>query len=115
MKKFSAAMSRNSPDAAETIIHVMEGMATSGSGFGSGSRDTLRDFVRRSHNRADRSGGAAGTSGQQATQNDNKEEENKRKKDMRELNTTLAELLPLEDLWSALSQSLCKLPILTTF
>ena len=95
-------MSRNSPDAAETIIHVMEGMATSG-GHGFGGRESLRDFVRNrtSHSRAERSG-------QQPPPNDNKEEENNRKKETKELNTTLAELLPLEDLWSALSKSLCK-------
>ena len=97
-------MSQPSPDAAETIIHVMEGLAT---GHGSDRGATLRDIVgyRAGQNR----NSSSRANQQQATStNENKEEENDRKKDTRELNTPLAELLPLTELWDALSQSLCK-------
>jgi hypothetical protein len=90
-------MSRNSPDAAETIIHVMEGMATQ-SGLRGG--DTLRDLVRNRVENRERTS--------QPTQQPDKREENSKKKVTKELNTALAELLPLEELWEVLSNSLCK-------
>ena len=82
----------------------MEGLAT---GHGSDRGATLRDIVgyRAGQNR---NSSSRANQQQTASTNDNKEEENNRKKDTRELNTPLAELLPLTELWDALSKSLCK-------
>ena len=94
-------MSRSSPDAAETIIHVMEGMASSGA---SQANALLRARMRQSRTNET----PQATEGAKAKNSSDKEDEAKRKKETRELSLTLAELLPLEELWKVLSDSLCK-------
>ena len=123
MTFYLAAITRNSPDATETVIHVLEGMATvnrDGSRRRQHEQEALLGYspaVSRSQRLQNIRGQQSGTA--QASTNKNttdqtkqvqwKEQENKKKTEINELNQPLERLLPCQDLWDALSNSLRKL------
>lgn len=121
---YLAAITRNSPDATETVIHVLEGMATvnrDGSRRRQHEQEALLGYspaVSRSRLQNIARSGQPSSSGPAQPTNKNstdqtkqaqwKEQENKKKTEINELNQPLERLLPCQDLWDALSNSLRK-------
>ena len=119
---YLAAITRNSPDATETVIHVLEGMATvnrDGSRRRQIEQEALLGYspAVSSRSRLPNIRQPAGSSipaNQTTNKSDNnqskqtqwKEQENKKKTEINELNQPLERLLPCQDLWDALSNSL---------
>ena len=110
---FVAAISRNRPDTAETIIDVME-RQLSGRG---GIQDVLLPrFMRDGANdraSTSRSGSASSQRASTSEADDKKDaesvkESDKLKKEAASLNDPLADLLNLSELWQILSESLGK-------
>jgi E3 ubiquitin-protein ligase HUWE1 len=106
---FVAAISRNRPDTAETIIDVME-RQLSGRG---GIQDVLLPRLMRdgASDRASRSGSASSQRASTSEADDKKDaesvkESDKLKKEAASLNDPLADLLNLSELWQILSESL---------
>ena len=119
---YLAAITRNSPDATETVIHVLEGMATvnrDGSRRRQHEQEALLGYSPAvSRSRLQNIRGQPNSSGPAQPTNKNstdqskqvqwKEQENKKKTEINELNQPLERLLPCQDLWEALSNSLRK-------